>query len=281
LAAHNETGYVFRDRHPERADVYEESAQARRTLKCLLDAPYGADPRETFDLFPGGTGAPLLVFVHGGYWQSQSKDRYSFVAQRFVERGFSVALPNYPLAPEASIERIVECVSRSVRVIAETLANAGHMPSFWIASGHSAGGHLAAMLATSNAAKRRLGIPLAGCAPISGIFDLVPLIATSLNEVLGLDRGRADSLSPVKLLPFCGRLVAFVGDLETSDFIGQSSDYVRHCISLGGKAELLQLRERNHYTILCDLMGESSVIAAAIISLGESYWREEKPVERR
>jgi arylformamidase len=270
----NEAGYVFRDRYPEREHVYrrfdEASAAARDTLACRRNLHYGAHPRQVFDLFPAGEGAPLVIFVHGGYWQSLDKDRYSFVAAALVPRGFSVALPNYPLAPEASLEAIVESVGGCLSAILEAL---GTPPPFWIATGHSAGGHLAAMLAMTGEAGN---VPLAACVPISGIFDVEPLAETSLNATLGLDGEWAAKLSPMRRPPPPCPLTAFVGADETSDLVGQSRLFVEHWQASGQQAEFVSLRDKNHYTVLCDLLEEQSEIVEGIMRAAQAFRREEK-----
>ncbi|TIW23108.1 MAG: alpha/beta hydrolase [Mesorhizobium sp.] len=267
-----EYGYVFRARHPERTDVYrlfdEASAAVRNSLTCLRDVSYGAHPREVFDLFPAGEGAPLVVFVHGGYWQSLDKDRYSFVASALVRRGFSVALPNYPLAPETRIEAIVTGIGACLPAILRTRPTP---PAFWIATGHSAGGHLAATLAMRTPIA---GAPLAACVPISGIFDVEPLTETSLNAALGLDRARAAELSPIRWpVPDC-RLAAIVGTDESREFREQSQRFSSYWSNSGRSAELVSMHRKNHYTILCDLLEERSEIAGEIVRMAEAFRRE-------
>ena len=273
-----EQEYVFRDRYPEREAVYRrfdsESSEARRTLGCLVDVAYGEGERERFDLFLGEAVGPLIVFVHGGYWQSLSKDRYSFVARGLVQKGFSVALPNYPLAPVVPLAQIVESLYRCVPAIFAALSDAGRAPPFWIVSGHSAGGHLAAMMAIADWPARRVNVPLAGCVPISGIFDLQPLIGTSLNRVLRLDLHGAAILSPARICAHGARMAAVVGADETPSFITQSENYVRHWQACGGRAELALLSKRNHYTILCDLTEEQSAIEGRILSLAHGFRSE-------
>lgn len=273
----NEAGYVFRGRYPEREHVYRRFEEASVAVCAALprrrNLSYGTHPRQVFDLFPAGEGAPLVIFVHGGYWQSLDKDRYSFVAAALIPRGFSVALPNYPLAPDASLEEIVESVGGCLPAVLEALETS---PPFWIATGHSAGGHLAAMLAMTGEAGN---VPLAACAPISGIFDVEPLVETSLNAALGLDRQRAAKLSPMRRPPPHCLLTAFVGADETSDFVGQSRRFVEHCHASGRNAELVSLRDKNHYTVLCDLLGEHSQIAEGITRAAQAFRREEKRVE--
>ncbi|RRH91814.1 alpha/beta hydrolase [Mesorhizobium tamadayense] len=264
-----ESGYVFRDRYPERTEVYhrfdEASAAARATLRCVCDLPYGAHPREVFDLFSAGQGAPLVVFVHGGYWQSLDKTRYSFVAAALVRSGFSVALPNYPLSPDATMERIVESIGGCLPAILSALRAP---PPFWIASGHSAGGHLAATLAMTT---RLESTQLAACVPISGVFDVEPLVETSLNVALRLDRLRAAKLSPIHQAPPPCMLAAIVGADETPAFLGQSRGFVEHWRRSGQNTRLVSMPARNHYTILCDMLEERSEIAQEVTRTAEAF----------
>ena len=270
----NEAGYVFRDRHPERVDVYrrfdDASAAARAMLACRLDLPYGSHPRQRFDLFPGRPGAPLVVFVHGGYWQSLDKQRYSFVAAPLTARGFTVALPNYPLAPESRPEAGVESIRNCLPAILATLEQP---PAAVIATGHSAGGHLAAVLALAGGVE--------ACLPVSGIFDVEPLVETSLNVALALDQVRSRALSPISMPPAAGcRLVAMVGSDETAEFVDQSQRYVRHWQAGGGAAELVSLAGRNHYTVLCDLLEEQSLIVGEIVRAADAFRLKERGIER-
>lgn len=278
MQSSHEHDYVFRDRYPERDAVYalfdDRSARARRELGVLADIAYGPHQRETFDLFPGARGAPLVIFVHGGYWQSLSKDRFGFVAAALVRQGFSVALPGYPLAPDVTMNAVIDSVGRSVPAIFETASRIGLAPPFWIASGHSAGGHLAVTLAIGDRDAKAL--PFAGCVPISGIFDLEPLVETSLNRALRMDVHQAAALSPARMARHCGKLVALVGEAETPGFLAQSQNYSSHWRACGGDALLLRLRQRNHYTVLCDFLEERSEIAGAIVRLGHDHREEGK-----
>lgn len=274
----NEAGYVFRERYPEREEVYRRfdhaSALARARLVARTDLPYGSHPRERFDLFFGSAGSPLVVFFHGGYWQSLDKRSFSFVASALVTQGFSVALPNYPLAPEARLESIVDSIRRCLPAMVEAFVVP---PSFAIAAGHSAGGHLAAMLALSGSS----AVPVAACVPVSGIFDVEPLLATSVNAALGLDRARALNVSPVRHAPPRGlRLTAIVGGAETEDFIKQSRFLVGSWQTDGASAELVSLAGRNHYTVLCDMLEERSRIVEVIVRVANALRGRETGIER-
>lgn len=248
-----ERQYVFSDRYPSRTAVYAEiaaaSTAARAQPPAWRDLPYGPHPRERIDLFPGHDGCPLLVFIHGGYWRSQRKDDYAFVAGAARQRGFSVAVAGYPLAPQRSLPDIVH----SLRAAMDWLHGPGSalLPAWrgTVVAGHSAGGHLAAMLASDPDRAQRI----AGCLALSGLFDLAPLARTSIGADVGIDETLAGRWSPLSRPAGTGWLVAAVGADETPAFHDQAGRYVAHW-SAGqegtGGAELLVVPGADHYSIL-------------------------------
>ena len=275
MARSDEPDYVFRDRHPERHEVYAlydaESERARQGAYCLLDLPYGPHPRMRFDLFPGGRHAPLAVFFHGGYWQSLDKQRFSFVANSFLSRGFSVALPNYPLAPETSPEQIADAARSSIAAIIDAVTHETGQPASWLSTGHSAGGHLAVWAGIH--ARRHPAVavvPFAGMAPVSGIFDVRPRVGTSLNRALRLTAGRAARLSPINCgLPAAAYRV-MVGADETPGFLGQAAAFAEHVEAAGRDVKSLALAGLNHYTILKDFLSARSAIAGVLEEMAEN-----------
>lgn len=279
MARSDEPDYVFRDRHPERHDVYAlydaESERTRRDAACLLDLPYGPHPRMVFDLFPGGRHAPLAIFFHGGYWQSLDKRRFSFVARPLLERGFSVALPNYPLAPEARPEAIAKAARSSLAMILDTAARQTGTPAAWLTAGHSAGGHLAVWAGLRALADRIApASPFAGMAPVSGIFDVRPLVGTSLNTALGLTNRRAAGLSPMECDLPPVRYRVMVGGEETPGFLNQAARFAGRLKAAGRDVEAIELAGSNHYTILKDLLSPGSTIAGVLEEMADV---EEKP----
>ncbi|MDB5550475.1 MAG: esterase [Rhizobium sp.] len=279
MARSDEPDYVFRDLHPERHDVYalydQESERTRKETFCLLDLPYGAHPRMIFDLFPGGRHAPLAIFFHGGYWQSLDKQRFSFVARALLAKGFSVALPNYPLAPEARPGQIAEAATASIQAIVDAVSEHTGPPSSWLTTGHSAGGHLAVwagLHARSHPAVA--AVPFAGMAPVSGIFDLRPLVGTSLNRALGLTIRRAARLSPLDCdLPLV-RYRIIAGAEETPGFLDQAAGFASRLRSTGREVVSSVLAGLNHYTILKDLLSLDSTIAGVLREMADV---EERP----
>ncbi|USG61260.1 alpha/beta hydrolase [Sneathiella marina] len=261
-----EAEFVFRDRYPERSEIYErfdtESATLRAAGAAQLDRPYGAHPRARFDLFPGQSGKGLVVFVHGGYWQSHNKERYSFVAAPFLRDGSSVALVGYPLAPEVGIATMIIHIGAAIAAIFDALHRSGIAPSGWVLTGHSAGGHLAASAAPALPASV---MPLSGLVPISGLFDLSPLLGTSVNHLLKMDTDMAKSASPLEYPAAETQLIAIVGSAETKEYLRQSSAMVdKYQAADRHGSALVTLPGENHYSILLELLQPRSIISGIV-----------------
>lgn len=256
-------GYVFRDRYPERDWVYalyDKQSAAARELDCFRGAlSYGNHPRERYDLFLApDPDAPLVVFFHGGYWQSLDRSRFSFIGARLAQLGFTVALPSYPLCPETTLDGLLKSTAHSLTAIFDQLDQDGRKPRHWIISGHSSGGHIAAWLATS-ALPINVAQPKA-CIPISGIFDLAPLLETTLNSAIGLSGAQAAEFNP--LAPGAGgpKIALAIGAGETEAFQYQSRSYGEKVVVEGGNIRLTQLPGLNHYTVLSDFLEDRSIL---------------------
>ena len=245
--------YNIRARHPESPQHYAryaaESAAARAALGGQADLHYGETPGETLDFFPAAQlDAPVFLFIHGGYWRALDKRDFSFIALPFVAAGIAVALINYDLCPKVTVETIVSQTQRAIRRVHDNTALAFDRRRL-IVGGHSAGGHLTAMaLATEPC------LPIAAGIAISGVFDLVPLIKTNVNEQIALDEARAHALSPMHhpRLDRAPNLIC-VGGAETEGFIGQSRDYAAR---LGKTAKIYP--GLDHYTIMTALADAAS-----------------------
>ncbi len=228
-----------------RARVPESGALIARWMQAAADfrrahppetLAYGPGPREVMDLFlPQGVARPpVVIYFHGGYWQALDGRAVSHCTAGLVARGVAVAVPSYDLCPEVPLTRIM------AQAEAAALALHALMGTPALAMGHSAGGHLAAMLLARLPAE-----VVAAALPISGLFWLEPLLGTSINAKLGLDAATARGLSPA-LLPSPGRpLHAVVGGAESDEFLRQSREFA----SLwGGSFEALP--GLNHFTVL-------------------------------
>jgi arylformamidase len=227
-----ESQYNNRARVPGHGDVFARwraaSALARERSPCRLDLRYGAAAGETLDVFPAAVpAAPVLVFLHGGYWRSLDKADHSFIAPAFNAHGALVVVPNYSLCPAVSVEHIVLQLAAAVAWVWRHAAEHGGDPQRIALAGHSAGGHLAAMLLScrwKELADDLPAQPLAGALSISGLYDLEPLRhAPFLQADLQLTRAAVARLSPAFFpRPKAAKLYAAVGLDESEEFQRQS-----------------------------------------------------------
>ena len=223
--------YNNRARIPEHAAIFERWAQAsalaREKSLCHVDVAYGSGPAETLDVFTcAQPNAPVLVFIHGGWWRSLDKRDHSFVAPAFNQAGAMVVLPNYALCPAVTIETITLQMVQALAWVHRNAARYGGDPRRIVVAGHSAGGHLAAMLLSCRWADvaQDLSAQLVHSAlSISGLFDLAPIRRTPfLQTDLRLTPASAKRLSPAGFAPPKGRLYATVGAQESEEFLRQN-----------------------------------------------------------
>ncbi len=269
-----EAEFALRKRHPERDTIYDEhkrrSAIARAESRCILDQRYAAGPRCLLDIFPAGDQAPVLFFIHGGYWRALDKSYVSFIAEPFRNAGITVVVPGYDLVPSIRVGGIVDQMRLAFAWIVKRLA-----PERIVVSGHSAGGQLAAMLALDQAVQGEG--PIVGLAAISGAFDLRPLLNTSINADLNLSAEEAADASPllrVKALTEGAALVpllGIVGGDETQGFKQWTADLVAAWGERGAPAKLCEVAGRNHFTILDALAAPDGDLTERICELAFGY----------
>jgi len=245
----------------------DDSARARAALEARLDLRYGDGPKETLDFFPARKrGAPCLMFIHGGYWRALDKSDHSFVAPPWVEAGVSVAVVNYDLCPGVSMEEIVRQMLRASRWLWLHAPEHGIERERLYVSGHSAGGHLTAMMlaALFPSFDQRLPKNLwKGGIAISGLYDLRPLMSVDfLQPDLRLDEASALRLSPAYLPPATrAPLVTAVGGDESSEFHRQNA-----LLGERWKAVLAQdvpMPGRHHFSVIDALAEPGSALFAA------------------
>jgi acetyl esterase/lipase len=238
------------------AEWSERSAALRARQPDELDIPYGAAPNAAFDMFRCGVPqAPLLVFIHGGWWQSNSRKVFSCMAEGPLAAGFDVGLVGYTLAPEARLTRIAEEVWAALDEIAAREQARGASGRL-ILSGWSAGGHLTALA---------LGHPavVAGLS-ISGVFDLEPIRHSYINDKLGLDAEEAARLSPVRLPMPAKSLVLAYGTAELPELQRQSIDFAGQSGGHAASRRLLPLAGHDHFSILEELAQPGGVLVGAL-----------------
>jgi len=251
------TGGTWR---PFMARYEDESARAWQTVPGTRDLRYGEAPRATLDFFPApaGTIAPgLLVYIHGGYWQELSKAESAYLAPAWHAAGFAHAVIGYTLAPEAGVPAIVAECRAAVAWLHTRAATLGFDPAQVVIGGSSAGGHLAAACAD------RSPVPIRGIVPVSGVFDVAPLIGTSINDALALDARTAaalDLFAPVRR--YVPAVVAW-GEIETSEFKRQSREFAARLARDGTPCETLEVPGRNHFDVILELGDASTALFAA------------------
>lgn len=234
------------------ADYEAASLAAVATESCVLDARYGPSERQTFDFFAArGTPQGTLAYFHAGYWQSRDKSTFRFIAPAYTGAGLNVALVNYPLCPAVSLAELVEAASACVPAICAQTAAAGPDRLPLVVSGHSAGAHIAVELALSDGRAAPAGRAIAGVVAMSGIFDLAPLLATSLNAKLRLDAASAAACSPVhRVRAHAASALVVVGEDETPAFIAQSRRFHDAWIDAGNRSALYVAPQADHFSLL-------------------------------
>jgi arylformamidase len=269
-----ERGYNNRAAVPDHARFFEEYARlskaARERHAPKLNLRFGARPRELLDLFlPEATPRGTFMFIHGGYWRAFTKDDYSFVAPPLLAQGIAVAVTDYDLCPHVTIAQIVEECRRAVAWIAREGPRHGTAGPT-VVGGHSAGGHLAAMMFTTDwAALGFDAAPLAGGVTLSGVHDLAPLTLFSFNTDLRLDDAEARRMSPVHDRPrIDAPLVIACGADETGEFLRQSQllwdAWPRHRRPADGP---LFVARKHHFSVVLDHAEPDSALTRATLAL--------------
>jgi arylformamidase len=224
-----ERGYNNRAAVPEHPQWFVNyaawSRAARDRYQPARNLRYGGNPLETLDLFvPAAKARGTFIFLHGGYWRAFDKDDFAFVAGPFLEQGIAVANMNYDLCPAVSVATIVDECRRALAWVVRAGPRHGASAGNVVIGGHSAGGHLVAMMfATDWTAHGMAQAPFAGGVTLSGVHELAPMVEFSANADLKLDAAEAKRLSPVTYgsrteVP----LLIACGANETSEFLRQT-----------------------------------------------------------
>ncbi len=232
------------------------SGTLRARYPATLDLRYGPLPRNTIDLFPcGRAAAPLLAFIHGGWWMRNAKEGFACMAAGPLALGMDVAMLGYTLAPDASLTEI----AAEIRVALAFLRRGGR-PGRLVVSGWSAGGHLAALASDAP------GVD--ACLAISGAFDLAPLRGTALNDTLAITPGEVEASSPARLVrrDACPMVVAY-GASELPEMRRQSEDYAVARRAAGSPTTPMPIAGADHFSILDAMMEPEGALARAAADL--------------
>ncbi len=247
-----------------------ESAAARAELDCHLDIRFGPTVEENLDVFPAqNADAPILVFIHGGYWKRMSSKEFSYVARGLVARGITVIVPNYALCPNVTIPEITRQMRAAVAWAKKTEFNFNGDRDRIYVSGHSAGGHLAARTLCTDWANA-YGLPtdtVKGAYPISGLYDLSPLRFSFVQAALQLTEDVIQRESPLFNIPrHAGPLVAEVGANESDEFRRQSAEFIQAWNDAGLDGKYVEQAQTDHFSVIKEFIDPHSGLCDRVVS---------------
>ncbi len=229
------------------------SAEARQRLKGEFNIPYGDTPRQALDIYHAGKGnAPIVVYLHGGYWRVGEKEKQAILAEPLVQSGFPVVMLGTDLCPAVSLDTIVEQVIRGIVWTAKNAKRIGGDGQRIYLYGHSAGAHLAAMALAED--WTRHGLPadlIRGATMVSGIYDVEPVLHISVNDLIKLTADRVNALSPQFHPPRMPvPLVLAAGGEEAPGWIAQTEEYAEVCKLAGCTVEFIVVPHEGHFSTI-------------------------------
>ena len=260
---------------------HSAKTRARAEGSVRENLSYGSHPDEVLDLYlpTEGNTQKLQVYIHGGYWQELSKEESAFAATTFQREGCYFAVIDYSLAPQCSLSEIVAQVQRALVYLYLQADSLGFKSSEMYISGSSAGAHLAMMMLYTQWQSyfpSGLSAPesmVQGVCAVSGIYDIRPLLYTTINEPLQLSEDEVSAFSPLFLpLPepdAIPEIIFAYGDNETSQFKCQTHAMAERLESLAGepiKYPVMEIAGRNHFDVIVDLANIDSWLCRQVLS---------------
>lgn len=268
--------YNNRARVPEHQDLIDGWRAAAKPrvegMRVERDVAYGPSPEERIDLYlpDSPDGAPVIVYLHGGYWMSRHKEEFDYVAPDFVAAGAIVAIVEYALMPTVELSEIVRQCRAAVAWTHSHAAEYGGDPARIVVTGNSAGGHLTAMMQATDWRAFCGGsaeLVHAGVA-LSGIYDLEPICHVAQQKTLGLSADDVAAFSPVNLTPTPGtRALIAVGGEESDEFHHQSGLLVDDWNRKGADVELMIVTRTNHFSIVKEFATAGSELHQQTLAL--------------
>ena len=254
-------------------DRFERMSEAAtKQITNWYSCQFGPTEAEYVDVFPSGIpNGPVHIFIHGGYWRALSTREFAFVAQVLVQKGITVVLTNYGLCPDIRLSDIVDQTRRAVSWVAHNALKLNIDSDRLSLSGHSAGGHLVAMMLATDWSD--YGLPrdlIKGSISLSGLFDLRPFPHSWLQPTLALSVAEVEDNSPL-FLPVCAKakVTLLYGELEQSEFARQSIAYSEHLASNNVTVDCLAIEKADHFTELDLFVQEESDFVKEIVRFGQ------------
>lgn len=245
--------------------AYKDRSLAARDLPgARMDLRFDPQSAETLDLYAAGNGAPVLLFIHGGYWRLLDKDCSAFMAPALAAKGIATAVPNYTLAPAASLTEITRQMRAALAYLWQNAADLGIDRHRIVVCGSSAGGHLAATLAMPGW-QAGFGLPAMvphAALPISGLYDLAPIAACFAQDWLSLTPAEVAALSPLRHPAGTAPTLVALAEAETAGFQRQSAAYAAAL-----SAPMLTIPDRNHFDVILDLADPGSRLFSSLLDL--------------
>jgi arylformamidase len=248
-----------------------QSELAQQKLNPDLEIAYGPDDSDRLDIYPAADpDAPIMVFIHGGYWRAQDKREHAFPALGFVPAGITLISINYALAPAVRLTDIVRQCRAALVWVHRNASSFGGDRSRIHVCGHSAGGHLTAMMLATDWTDQASGLPadmVKGGCPISGLYDLEPIRLSYLNADLHLDQPEAAAISPVLAEPRGANwMIVTAGGLESAEFHRQQSGLVDKWRASGLAIEIVESPGMHHFNVVLQLGDPGSPLLSAVCS---------------
>ncbi|MFD0917755.1 alpha/beta hydrolase [Pseudahrensia aquimaris] len=254
----------------ELIELYQMDAsfyREQRAEHCDLDKRYGQGERNRLDVFwpDEGKDVPLVMFIHGGYWQRLDRKSFSHMASGLNDHGIAVAIPSYTLCPQISVMGIINEMRRACILLHQSYGRE------IVTIGHSAGGHLSACMMATDWAAIHPDLPddlvTAGMG-ISGLYDLAPILQTPINGALKLDEQSAHAASPHYWVPEgLHKFEAWAGEEESSEFHRQSRELAERWTMLGTPTNYVSVEGKNHFTVVDPLTRGNSAMVEKIVEL--------------
>ncbi|KAM5135116.1 kynurenine formamidase [Mantella aurantiaca] len=251
-------------------ETAEGTRRARAVTHPTLNIQYGDRESEKMDMYlPDETSFPLLVYIHGGYWQFLSKEESGFLVPPLVAHGIAVMVMDYDIAPRGDMDLIVSQVRRS---IAAALVRYPQITAVYLC-GHSAGAHLAVMTLTTDWSHYGMTPDFKGALLVSGVYDLLPITYTYVNDAIKMSQEVAIRNSPMQLTPLLKNnagnchMIIVVAEHDSPEFHKQSLEFFQSLKDLGLAVSYQQVRDADHFDVIERLSQEGYVLTQLLLEM--------------